>query len=195
MPASRTALEHRLDAATPDDTVRGVVFNAAFEVIEEHDGEEVARRCDPTGKGKRTPFLSYPVADYLQLAWTAVDELESAFGTADRVFFAMGHRALSNVFASPVLGSTLKAIGGGTPRQMLANVHPGYRATVSYGDRSVVWPAERHARITFRRDFLVPSFHCGVLTSVLETLGARNVRVTGRETGHLEAVYDVVWDD
>jgi len=175
--------------------VRGVVFNSAFEVMREHGGEELARRCDPSAKGKRTPFLSYPVVDYLQMAWNAADELELAFGTTDRVFFAIGHRALANVFASPVLGSTLKAIGGGTPRQMLANIHPGYRATVSYGERSVAWPADRHARITFQRDFLVPPFHCGVLSCVLDTLSARNVRVTGLQTGFLEAVYDISWDD
>jgi uncharacterized protein (TIGR02265 family) len=193
MPADRKDLQARLAAATPHDTVRGVVFNGAFDVLHERLDADRGRRCDPRGTARRTAFLSYPVTEYLALAWNAADALEEAVGGVDRAFFLIGHRALANVFSSPVLGGTLKTLGGGNPTQLLANVHPGYRATVNYGERSMEVMGPRHARITFRHDFLVPPFHCGVLTAAVESVGATDIRVTGVRTAFLEAVYDIRW--
>ena len=70
----------------------------------------------------------------------------------------------------------------------------GYRATVSYGERLVSWPTEKHARFVFIRDFLVPNFHCGVLAAGAERVGGKSVKAVGRQTGPLEAVYDITWE-
>ena len=58
----------------------------------------------------------------------------------------------------------------------------------------MTWLGERHARYVFTRDFLVPPFHAGVLAVGAIVGGGKNVKATGRQTGLLEAVYDVTWD-
>jgi uncharacterized protein (TIGR02265 family) len=195
MPADRQELERRVAAAMPSDTVRGLIFNAIFSVVREAAGDEVARQCDPARKGQRTEFFNYPVTDFLRIFWDASDRLEGKVaGGAEAAFFRIGHRAGELVLGS-MLGKTLLALAGtGGPRQLLGHAPGGYRATVSYGERLVSWPGERHARFVFIRDFLVPNFHCGVLAAGAERVGGKNVKALGRQTGPLEAVYDVTWE-
>ena len=38
------------------------------------------RAIDPSGKGSRIDFFSYPIQEYLQVAWTAADRLEGKLG-------------------------------------------------------------------------------------------------------------------
>lgn len=192
MPADRKDLDARISAATPEDTVRGLVFNGAFSVLREFGGEDAARACDPLGTGSRTDFFSYPVVDYLTMAWAAADRLEGALGGTDAVFYRIGHRALTNVFSS-MLGRTLLTIAAGDIKRLLSQTPSGYRATVSYGERTVDWPAPNHCHMVFKRDFLVPPFHCGVVSGAIEMMGGRDVKATGRQTGFLEAEYDFTW--
>lgn len=191
MPADRQDLAARLAAATRDDTVRGVMFNALFDVVRERGSDALARQIDPDGTAKRTEFFSYPVASYLQLAWDGADAL--AREPFDDVLYAFGHRGCAGVLGSR-LGKTLLAFSSATFEGLLRQTANAYRGAVSYGDRSVEWVAPRHARITFRRDFLVPPFHCGVFAAGAEVIAAQGARVTGTQTGFLEAVYEVAWD-
>jgi uncharacterized protein (TIGR02265 family) len=195
MPADRKDLEARLAAATPHDTVRGVVFNAIFSVVKEHADEVAARKIDVvSGKGWRTEFFTYPVADYLNIIWNAADLLEGQLGGVDPVFYKVGARA-AELIAASMLGKTLLALAaGGGARQLLTHMPGGYRATVSYGERTVTWVGEKHARYVFTHDFLVPPFHAGVLAVGAMVGGGKNVKATGRQTGPLEAVYDVTWE-
>jgi uncharacterized protein (TIGR02265 family) len=193
MPADRRDLESRIAAATPADTVRGLIFNAIFSVVREAAGDEAARACDPARKAQRTEFFNYPVVDFLRIIWDAADRLEGKIGS-EAAFYRIGHRAGELVLGS-MLGKTLLALAGtGGPRQLLAHAPGGYRATVSYGERLVSWPSENHARFVFIRDFLVPPFHCGVLATGAERAGGRLVKAVGRQTGPLEAVYDITWE-
>jgi uncharacterized protein (TIGR02265 family) len=193
MPVDRRDLQARIDAATPRDTVRGLIFNALFDAVEEHAGKAAALACDPAGKAHRTDFLSYPVADFLAIVGRAVEAVEPKLGSADRAFFEFGYRAVANVFAS-ALGATILVLARKDPRALLGQAPTAYRGTVSYGERRVQWLGERQARLTFLRDFLVPPFHRGVITAALDAVGARNPRVTGTQVSLLEATYDVGWD-
>jgi uncharacterized protein (TIGR02265 family) len=192
MAADPEDLRRRLSAATPRDTVRGIIFNSAFALLEELAGRPAAQECDRAGKGWRTEFFSYPVADYLELAWAATERLERRLGSTDRVFWELGSRAASRWLASP-LGRTLAAIAGADARRLLSNTANGYRNVVGYGTRTIEWLAERHARLTFKHDFLVPVFHCGVITTAVDAMSGTRVRAIGRETGFLESEYDVSW--
>jgi len=60
MPADPADLQQRMAVATPGDTVRGLIFNAAFQVIGELESETAARECDPAGTGSRIDFFAYP---------------------------------------------------------------------------------------------------------------------------------------
>lgn len=193
MPADRQDLAARVAAATPADTSRGLNYQSVFGLLREHLGEAAPSECDPLGKGSRVEFLSYPIAVYLGLAWNAADRLEAALGGVDATFEALGRRTIEEHLDS-VLGRTLFAISGRDPRRMVTNVPSGYRATVSYGERTVEWLGERRARLTFRRDFMPPAFHVGVLRAGMVRLGARDARVTGRSTGLLDALFEVSWE-
>ncbi|BDG04060.1 DUF2378 family protein [Anaeromyxobacter oryzae] len=193
MPTDRTDLERRLAAATADDTVRGLIFNAIFDAVEEHLGKDAAVAIDPTRKAHRTDFFSFPVSDYLRLAFDAVDRLEPRLGSVDAGFHAIGYRAASNTFGSMV-GATLLALSGKDgARTLLSNAAAGYKATVSYGQRRLEWLGPAHARFTFTRDFLVPPFHCGVFQASVEAMGAKDVKVVGRQIAPLDAVYEISW--
>jgi len=193
MPADLPDLQARIAATTPQDTVRGLIFNALFDTVEQHAGKAAAKACDPTGKGHRTDFFSFPVADFLRLLGPAIDLVEPAVGSSDRAFFEFGYRALANVFGS-TLGATIMVMARKDPRALLAQAPTAYRGTVSYGERRIEWVGARQARLTFSRDFLVPPYHCGVLTAALEAIEARNPKVSGAQVSLLEATYAVSWD-
>lgn len=193
MPADPADLAQRIAVATPADTARGIAFNATFDVIRELAGEAACRELDPARTGSRIDFFSYPVTDYLTLAWAAANRLEPTLGSAEKVFFALGRRTGAGVLSS-TLGKTLTTLSGMDPRRLLTATSAGYRATVSYGERTVTWKGERHAHVVFKRDFLVPPYHCGVFVGAVEAVGGKNVKATGSQTGFLDAEYDVTWD-
>jgi len=191
-PLDPADLQKRLAAATQGDTVRGLIFNAAFAVIREQSGDAAAKDCDPVKTASRTDFFNYPVTDFLKMAWAAAGKLEGKMGGSDKVLFAIGHRAGSGVLSS-TLGKTLSKLSGQNPRSLLSSAPGGYRATVSYGERMVEWKGDRQCRLVFKRDFLVPPFHCGVLSGAIESVGAKEVQARGWESGFLESEYEVAW--
>ncbi|HET8540230.1 MAG TPA: TIGR02265 family protein [Anaeromyxobacter sp.] len=193
MPADRRDLERRVAATTDADTSRGLNFNRLFDLVREKLGDDVARAIDPQRKGSRTDFFSYPVAEYLRIAWDAVDRLEPVLGGVDAVFDELGKRTVSG-FLSSVLGRTIFAIAGRDPRRFVSAGPAGYRSAVSYGERSVEWLGDKHARMIFRRDFMPPTFHRAVILSGLGASDAKAPRVEAKATGLLDSEYDVSWE-
>jgi len=193
MPVDQRDLQARIAAATPQDTVRGLIFNALFETLEEHAGKAAALACDASGKGHRTEFFSYPVAEFLATIGRAVAVLEPKLGSVDRVLHECGYRALANVFTS-ALGVTIVVLARKDPRALLGQTSTAYRGMVSYGERKLEWLGPTQAQLSFQRDFLLPPYHCGVFTAALDAVGARNPRVTGKQVSLLEAAYEVGWD-
>lgn len=194
MPADRQDLQARLAAATESDTSRGLNYTSIFALLRDTCGEGAVLECDPLGKGSRLEFLHYPIAEYLALAWCAVDRLERSCGGVEAAFAALGRRTIEDHLGS-LLGRTLYAIAGRDPRRMIANLPRGYRATVSYGERKVVFLGERRALVVFRRDFMPPAFHAGVIQGGIAAMGGRNPRVAGREMGFLDAEFELSWDE
>ena len=193
MPADREDLRARVAAATPADTSRGLNYASVFRLLRHHLGEDAPRQCDPLGKGSRVDLFKYPIGEYLALAWNAVDRLEGVAGGVEAAFEALGRRTIQDHLES-VLGRTLYAIAGRDPRRMVTNMPRGYRATVSYGERAVKWLGERRARVVFRRDFMPPAFHVGVMAAGLAGMGAGAPRVVGRQSGFLDAEFDLSWE-
>jgi uncharacterized protein (TIGR02265 family) len=193
MPADRHDLARRIAAATPADTSRGLNHNTVFELVEDVAGESEARKLDPQGKGRRVDFFSYPIVEYLATTWDAADLLEGRLGSTDEFFHELGRRTIQGFLAS-LLGKTVFSMSGKDPRRVIASGPAGYRSAVSYGERRVEFPGERSARMTFERDFMPAAFHSRVIRTALEATDARNIRVTGRDTGFLVSVYDIAWD-
>jgi uncharacterized protein (TIGR02265 family) len=195
MTIDRKDLDARLAAATPQDTTRGLAFNALFDTLEEHLGKDAALALDPEHKGRRIEFFSYPISDFLRISYEGADRVARKVGSTDAAFRAFGYRTLAHVFGSK-MGATMLALAGKNGlRALLGQAVTGYRAMVSYGERKLEWMGERHARLTFERDFLVPPYHCGVFLAAVDAVGARPERVEGRQTGPLSATYEIVWKD
>jgi uncharacterized protein (TIGR02265 family) len=192
MPSDRTDLDQRLTASTAKDTVRGVVFDALFGVVREHASPSAVLAVDPLRRGKRLPLFSFPVSDFLRIAWDAADVLETRGLAFSESLFQFGRAAAASVFTS-ALGRTLSAIADRDPARLLAHTAVGYKAIVSYGERTVERISDGHARITFHRDFLVPPYHCGVFVGAVEAIGGKNAKAAGVQTSLLEAVYEITW--
>ena len=195
MPTDRKDLQARIAATHLSDTARGLTFNALFDTLEEHLGREAAVACDPEKKGHRTEFFSYPVADFLRIAFEGADRLEKKLGSTDEAFRAFGYRTTTNVLGSMMGATMIALVGKNGLRALLGQAVTVYRASVSYGERRLEWLGPRHARFTFEGDFLVPQYHCGIFLAAVAAFGAKAERVEGRSTGLLTSVYDVVWTD
>jgi uncharacterized protein (TIGR02265 family) len=185
----------RLAAATPQDTARGLAFNALFDALEEHLGKAEAVALDPERKARRVEFFSYPVSDYLRISFAGADRMSEKLGSPEAAFHAFGERVLAHVFGSKI-GATMFALAGKNGlRALLGQTVSGYRMMVSYGVRRLEWVGERHARIIFERDFLVPAYHCGIFLAGVKAAGAKAERIEGRQTGPLSSTYEIVWAD
>lgn len=193
MPADPKDLERRVAAASEADTSRGLNFNTLFTLVRETLDDRAAKACDPQGKGSRVDFFSYPVAEYLRIAWAAADRLEPSLGSVDAVWRELGRRTVTGFLASAI-GRTVFAMAGRDPRKVVSAGPAGYRTAVSYGERKVEWLGDRHARLSFSRDFMVPQFHVAVLETALEATEAVRPVVEGREAAFLETIYDIRWE-
>ncbi len=192
MPADRKDLARRLAECKDSDTSRGLNFNRLFDLVREHLGDDAARAIDPQRKGSRIDFFSYPVSEYLRITWDAADRLEQEFGDIDAVFDELGRRTVTGFLAS-VLGRAIFALAGRDPRRFVSAGPAGYRSSVSYGERSVEWLGERHARMVFKRDFMPPTFHRAVILAGLAASDAKAPRVEAKATSLLDSEYDVSW--
>jgi uncharacterized protein (TIGR02265 family) len=191
MPADRLDLAARLAAATKDDTIRGLAFNAAFDVVREHADEATVLVCDPSGKGKRADFTAYQVTDLLQVIWAVSDRLERKLGSPEEVFFQIGYRATAGVLGS-MLGHTLLAFGR-SPKALLSQVPSAFKATTGYGQRFVTWEGETAATVDFDHEFLPLHYLRGTIQAGLDAASAKSPSVEGRAPAFMRATFQVRW--
>jgi uncharacterized protein (TIGR02265 family) len=194
LPADRFQLSLRLAAATPADTSRGLNYTTLFSLIGDHLGREAARKADVLGRGSRADFLSYPIAEYLQTTWNALELLEPIFGGPEAVLTELGRRTITGFLAS-MIGRTVFAVGAKDPARMLSSAGTSYRAAVSYGERTTALLGPTRARLTFRRDFMPAVFHQAVILAALQAGHAIRPSVVGRDTGLLDSEYDIHWEE
>lgn len=193
MSLDRSGLKQRLSAVTPDDTSRGLNYTTLFTLVRDQLGDAAAREVDVLGKGSRVDFFSYPLAEYLQTTWNALERLAPAYGSPEAVLTELGRRTFAGFLAS-VIGRTAFTMAGRDPRRLLANIGPSYRTAVSYGERKTTFPAPTRALVTFRRDFMPPAFHQSVILNALQAGDAKRPKVTGRALSLLDSDYDVEWE-
>jgi len=191
MSADRLDLAARIAAATKDDTIRGLAFNAAFDVVREHADEATVLLCDPAGKGKRADFSAYAVPELLQVVWAVSDRLERKLGSPEEVFFQIGYRATAGVLGS-MLGHTLLAFGR-TPKSLISQIPTAFKATTGYGQRFVTWQSETAARVDFDHEFLPLHYLRGTIQAGLDAAGAKHASVEGLAPGFMKAVFQLRW--
>jgi uncharacterized protein (TIGR02265 family) len=194
MPASpNLSLEQLLALTTPADTCRGMFFNGLLEAVRALGGEEARAKCHAAaGDKKFVDFFSYPVADFLKAIFTATELLGPKLGGQDAVLRQLGRRATED-FLSSTIGKTLTALAGTDPHRLLASFPNSYRASVSYGERSVERLGDKHGRMLSRRDFLPLAYNEGVIDAAMAQSTAQGIVVRGHRIGPLEVDYDVTW--
>jgi uncharacterized protein (TIGR02265 family) len=190
--------ERRMGLATPADTARGLFFNGVLAAVITLGGEPSLKQCHALLNDKRferrfIDFSSYPVSDFLRLALAATRVLSPQLGGAETTQRRLGAQATKDFFSS-MAGKTLLLLSGDSPKRVLGNLTSGYRSAVSYGERAVTLLGERSARVVMKRDFMLPHYNEGALTTMLEAASARNPRVRARPFGLLDCEYELSWD-
>jgi uncharacterized protein (TIGR02265 family) len=183
----------RLALAMPQDTARGLFFNGVVSAVRALGGDAAVERClAASGERAFADFASYPVASFMKLAYVAAQVMGPRYGGFDGALRRMGVQATTD-FLSSAAGKTLLLLAAGSPKRLLGNLHSGYRAAVSYGERTVSWLDETSGIFTMKRDFMPPPYHEGTLQAVIEAVGGKQVQVRGWQRGLLDTDYTLSW--
>jgi uncharacterized protein (TIGR02265 family) len=189
--------ERRMAHATPQDTARGLFFNGVKAAVISLGGETALQQCrtllnDPRFERRFIDFSSYPVADFLKMALAASRVLAPQLGGPENTQRRLGMQAMRD-FLDSMAGRTLLLLSGDSPRRVMGNLVSGYRSAVSYGERSVTVQGENSARVTMKRDFMLPLYNEGVLLALLEAVHAKNPKVRARPITLLDCEYELSW--
>jgi uncharacterized protein (TIGR02265 family) len=190
--------ERRIALATPEDTARGLFFNGLMSSVVTFGGEPALKRCHALLNDKRfdrrfVDFSSYPVSDFLRVALAATRVLGPQFGGAEATQRRLGMQATRD-FLSSMAGRTLLLLSGDSPKRVMGNLASGYRSAVSYGERTVTLLNDTSARVSVKRDFMLPLYNEGVLLAVLESVHAKNPQVRSRPIAGLDCEYELSWE-
>ncbi|WP_426755610.1 DUF2378 family protein [Myxococcus sp. Y35] len=186
-------LRQRCALATPDDTARGMFFRGTLDTVRRMGGSALEQLCRQSLPEKRyIDFFSYPITQFLPLAFQAASLLSEHCGGVDAAHRTLGEKAAHD-FLESVAGRTMLMLAYDEPRLLLGQLPSGFRSAVSYGERSMVWTGPRSGRFVMKRDFMPPAYHEGVLRAALEAVGARDIQVQGREVGLLDSEYALSW--
>ncbi|GEL73120.1 MULTISPECIES: DUF2378 family protein [Myxococcus] len=192
-PDALRELRQRCALATPEDTARGMFFRGVLETVRRVGGSAMEQLCRQSLPEKRyIDFFSYPITQFLPLAFQAAGLLSEHCGGLAAAHRVMGQKAAHD-FLESVAGRTLLMLAYDEPRLLLGQLPTGFLAAVSYGERSMVWTGPRSGRFVMKRDFMPTAYHEGVLHAVLEAVGARDIGVQGRELGLLDTEYALSW--
>lgn len=188
-------LQQRLELAKPEDTARGMFFNGVLNAVKDvPGGGALLEECRAlTGERRFVDVFSYPISGFLRLAFPAAALLAPREGGMEAAFRHLGHLGIDDFLKSPA-GKTLLLLASSSLRKVMQNATAAYRTAVSYGDRSMEWPGQRHCVMTMKYDFMPHPYHQGLLLRTLEALGGKGVQVKATPTGLLDATYEMTWE-
>ncbi len=189
--------ERRIAQATPQDTARGLFFNGVKAALLSLGGESALQQCrtqlsDARFEKRFIDFSSYPVADFLRMTLAASRVLAPQLGGPENTQRRLGKQAMRD-FLNSMAGRTLLLLSGESPKRIMGSLVSGYRSAVSYGERSVTVQGENSARVTMKRDFMLPLYNEGVLLALLEAVHAKNPQVRARPITMLDCEYELSW--
>ncbi|WP_063725007.1 TIGR02265 family protein [Cystobacter fuscus] len=192
-PGSDEDLARRLAMASPTDTARGMFLRTTLDAVRCLGDEEAVRDCQrASGEDKLVDFFAYPVSASLRMVFIAARMLEDRCGGIDEALRALGYRAADGFLCSAA-GMALQLLANGDVKKLVDNLPATYRASVSFGSRSIVWTGPTRGRLIMRREFMPYPFLEGVLMGVLDKACARDAQVRGHQLSTLESEYEVSW--
>ncbi|MFL5357317.1 TIGR02265 family protein [Archangium sp.] len=190
---SQQELEHRLALGGPEDTLRGLFFTGALEVVRGLEDPTALECCIAAAGGERfMTFFSYPVGTLNRLLYAAAWALSSGhdgFGGAMRY---LGQR-IAPVYLQSGAGRVLLMLAGGEPRRMLDGLPSAYRMAVQHGLCSVQWTGPARGRVLFQGSTLPTEYLEGVVRGLFESSRVAQVNTTGRQVSLRETEIDVSW--
>ncbi|WP_342375804.1 DUF2378 family protein [Myxococcus stipitatus] len=189
-------LDQRIALMRPEDTVRGLIFNALLLLAERQLGADMASRLrEPFFKRSPVDFFSYPAVDAIRLMYATSEALVTAghYGTHEEAVRACGAASVTGFFSSTVGQTLTRLIGKGDPKRMLSNAPTAYSTLVSYGRREYNVVTERHVRLSFHGDMQPVQYHEGVFQEALKAIQCKGT-VVGTPRGFFAADYDIVWE-
>ncbi|HSP80533.1 MAG TPA: TIGR02265 family protein, partial [Myxococcaceae bacterium] len=172
MPSDKNDLAQRLAVCKTDDTVRGFIFKAVYQMVEERAGGAAVERMMQQLRVHKMPvdFFSYPVADFLRLIYLAADVLEPQCGSPEEGLRACGACTVTGFFKSYVGNTLVKLIGMNDPKRLFGSVQTVYSTLVSYGTREYEDLGPGRIRLTYRGDMQPIYFHEGALGEALRVM-------------------------
>jgi uncharacterized protein (TIGR02265 family) len=193
-PAWKQEMEQRLALATPQDLVRGLFFNSMLGLVKTLGDQEAMERClEASGERQFIDFFQYPVSTLIRMTYTAGQELSARYGSFEETLWRMGQQAMAD-FLDSAMGKSLRHTAGQDIRTLVSTMQGMYKMTTNYGERHVVWESPKRGRLILQRNFIPCAYHSGGLRMTLDRMGARNVRVSGRQTGPVDSEYEFAWD-
>ncbi|WNG38925.1 TIGR02265 family protein [Archangium minus] len=186
--------EMRLVHVGAQDTVRGTFLNGTLQAIRTLGGEPLEKEClAACGHERFVEGFSYSISVHLRMISTAMPELMVRCGSSERVLRYFGRRAAMDFLASPA-GRMMLTLAKRDPKQLLSSLPSAYKASVSYGEKSIEWTGPKSGRVVLKREFLPHAFHAGMVELLLEVVGASRAKVFGRQTGRLDSVCEFSWE-
>ncbi|MET0401894.1 MAG: TIGR02265 family protein [Cystobacter sp.] len=183
----------RVGLAPDNATVRGLIFNAVFKLVEQKLGEASATELRAQiAKKPLVDFFSYPARDFLKVLFDAGERLAPLYGSSQAAIRACGAAAVGGFFLSGVGRTLTTIIGMGEPKKLFANAPTAYSTAVSYGQRKFNVLGERRVSLHFKGDMQPVEFHQGMFEAALEGVGCPG-KVDVRRIGLDEAEYLIEW--
>jgi uncharacterized protein (TIGR02265 family) len=176
-------------------TVRGLIFNAVLGLVSRHHGEAASVELrERISKKSYIDFFPYPARDFLQLLYSAAEQLAPKYGgSLEEAIRACGGAAVSGFFQSAVGRTLTHLIGRGDPKRLFSNAPTAYSTTVGYGQRTYIKVNERAVKLHFLGDMQPVQFHQGVLEEALAAVGCKG-RVVAKPFSLEESEYTIEWE-
>lgn len=173
MSANHAELAQRLAATRPEDSVRGLFFNAVLQHVEERCGLDARRELVPASReGGYRDLRSFPATEFLALLFAGLETVRVRHPEVDSAsfFYACGEASVRK-FQSGI-GAIFFGVLGRADRHRLGGQGPrAYATAVSYGKRSYTEEGEKLGRFRVDGDMLPPDYHRGVLEASYRALG------------------------
>ncbi len=178
---TRESLRRRIQLATEEDQIYGMICDSAFRAIRELLGDELAEsaRVSSWPVPQWVSLFRYPVADMLRLVDAAAELSEnrgilSYGGMLERI----GGFIARHLHELP-LSKAYSLTAGNNPHDRLAlSASSSSRLATTFGERSYERLGPTQARLLFQRELLGPSWVLGGYTATARSFTSLHMTVT-----------------
>jgi uncharacterized protein (TIGR02265 family) len=165
VPINQQDLDARLALASAAHTVKGAPFRSICAELQQSLPASATRDALLVTHKKAAwqELASFPVTDYLRLAFSAAALLEPQAGSFDAAMTLLGFK-VSDAFLKSVVGRVAVMMASGkTPLDILAYAPATYAPVSNYGKRTFARLGPGEAVFRVREDYLPAAYHLGVI--------------------------------